>query len=105
MSFLRIILIREELDIEFPTPAVVHAANLRLLASILKIAVKDWWQLKETGEDFCDRSHTKVCKLESFRNGREELEEFFESAWLEHICDELSIEVSTVLAKVGLDYY
>jgi hypothetical protein len=98
--FLRRILDRNDND--FPTPAVVHAANLRLLASILKVAINDWWQLQETGETFCDRSHVKVCKIEQFNDGQEELEEFFESAWLAFICDELSIDVSTVIDKVSL---
>ena len=66
------------------------------------MAVNDWWQLQETGEEFCDRSHVKVCKIESFRNGQEELEEFFESEWLEQICDELSIDVSAVFERIKL---
>lgn len=89
-------------DLDLPTPAVVHAANLRLLASILKVAINDWYQLQETGEDFCDRSHTKVCKSECYNNGQEELEDFFESEWLLYICDELSIDSNVVMDKLEL---
>ena len=75
-----------------------------LLEDIVYHAVKDLETLNENSHRvYADDDHRAFCNSNGFACGRDELEDFFDSAWFLRICDEFQdISAEAILANIKL---
>ena len=97
-------------DLETPDSQDIYSPTIRLIASILKVAKDDWYELAECpkiittrGKIYVDKEHKSICDKSNFESGREELLTFFYSEWFEKICDEIGFSPEKTRAIIGIN--